>query len=91
MSGHTALLTEVERRLHAMVHTGLVLPSLRAGDDEREIMLGSAARMYEAGYDLNWVAVNGPGWFAEIPQYQFQRQRCWMDVPPVSRSVGLEQ
>jgi myxalamid-type polyketide synthase MxaE and MxaD len=81
MSPHPILLPAIDTGLAALGHSGIVRPSLRRDEDEREVLLGSAAGLYVAGYDLDWRAINGAGAFIELPQYQYQRERFWLAAP----------
>jgi acyl transferase domain-containing protein len=74
------LRSDIEHMLRTLQRPGLVLSSLQPGESERVAMLRTAAQLYAAGHDLNWTAVNGPGGFVELPRYQFQRQRYWMNT-----------
>jgi acyl transferase domain-containing protein len=56
------------------------LPSLRAGQDDWRVLLGSLGRLYEDGAAvIDWTAVNGPYTdpAARAPSYPFQRKRHW--------------
>jgi NAD(P)-dependent dehydrogenase (short-subunit alcohol dehydrogenase family)/acyl carrier protein len=66
-----------------------VLPSLRRGEDEREALLTSAARLYVEGHAFEWTALNGPGAFADVPGYPFQRERFWLPPAPPRSGTGL--
>ena len=55
------------------------LPSLRAGQDDGRVMLGSLGRLYEDGMSVDWAAVNAPraDTAFRAPSYPFQRERHW--------------
>jgi myxalamid-type polyketide synthase MxaD len=89
MSPHPVLLPAIETTLRALQQDGLVLPSLRRDEREREVLLTSVARLYVAGYDPDWMALNGPGAFVELPGYQYQRERYWLEVGTARAVSGL--
>ena len=89
MSPHPILLPSIESSLRALHHEGLVLPSLRREEREREVLLTSVAHLYVAGYDPDWTALNGQGSFVELPRYQYQRERYWLEAATDHTSTGL--
>jgi acyl transferase domain-containing protein/acyl carrier protein len=58
------------------------LPSQRSGHDEWHQLLGSVARLYAAGVDIDWAGFDRP--YARrkvaLPTYPFQRERYWVDT-----------
>jgi acyl transferase domain-containing protein len=88
MSPHPILLPAVESTLRAVNRSGIALPSLRREESEQRVMLSSAARLYVSGYDVDFEALNGRGGFADVPRYQFQRERYWLDAPSSARTSG---
>jgi myxalamid-type polyketide synthase MxaE and MxaD len=89
MSPHPILLPAIESTLAAFNRSGIALPSLRREEGEQRVMLWSAARLYAAGYSVDFEALNGRGGFAEIPRYQFQRDRYWLEAAEGgSRTTG---
>ena len=88
MSPHPILLPSIETSLRALNCTGIAMPSLRRQEKERGVMLGSAARLYAEGYEIDWTAVNGRGRFADVPRYQFQRERYWLEAPGAAGAQG---
>ncbi|WP_394834888.1 polyketide synthase dehydratase domain-containing protein [Pendulispora rubella] len=65
---------------HATRPEGMWLPSLCAGKDDDEIVLGSLARLYVAGADVTWEALDPePRRRLVLPTYPFQRQRHWIE------------
>src|SRR5437764_13209933 len=54
------------------------LPSLRRGDDERAVLLGSAGALYVRGQVVAWDQLLPPnGRCVTLPAYPWQRERCW--------------
>ena len=85
ISPHPILLPAIETSLAALGRPAIVVPSLRRDEDERKVVLGSAARLYvQGGCDLDWRTMNGPGGFVEVPQYPYQRERFWLAAAPVA-------
>jgi acyl transferase domain-containing protein/acyl carrier protein len=87
ISPHPILLPAIESGLQVLQQDGLVLPSLRREEGERQALLSSVARLYVTGYAPDWVALNGPGAFVDVPRYQYQRERYWLE-PSASRVSG---
>jgi acyl transferase domain-containing protein len=59
------------------------LPSSRRDDQHLESMLDSLGALYAHGIDVDWRRIY-PGrrsWFT-LPNYPWQRQRCWIDPLP---------
>ncbi len=65
---------------------GLWLPSLRKAGTDWQIMLDSLGHLYVNGLDVNWVNFERDyaGWRTRVPlpNYPFQRQRCWIQMGP---------
>lgn len=55
------------------------MPSLRRKDDDRSVMLKSAARLYTLGFPLDWKALQAKdARCVPLPRYQWQRERYWL-------------
>jgi myxalamid-type polyketide synthase MxaD len=90
MSPHPILLQAIETCLRQLDRPGVTVPSLRREEGERAVMLSSAGRLYVAGYEIDWRAVNGAGGFADIPSYPLQRERFWLEALPVGvQRIGV--
>jgi amino acid adenylation domain-containing protein len=73
----TAAVSECYQRCGKKV---VALPSLRRKEDERAIMLRTAAELHVHGYSLDWLNVMpGPRRFVRLPTYPWQRQRYWSE------------
>ncbi|UOZ02754.1 type I polyketide synthase [Amycolatopsis sp. WQ 127309] len=91
VSPHPVLTTSVQDVLDG--HDGVpavVTGSLRRDDGGLTRLLTGAAGLFVRGVAVDW-----PGCFAgngarrvELPTYAFQRERYWLDVPPVSGDVS---
>ncbi len=80
LGAHPVLSSSVRECLQAAGLQGLVLPSLRRGEPERERMLRSLGQLYCAGHPLDWAHLY-PGRRAPValPPYPWQRQRHWTE------------
>ncbi|WP_238845871.1 type I polyketide synthase [Nostoc edaphicum] len=72
----------------------LWLPSLRAGQEDSQVILSSVAALYERGVQLDWHRFDR-GYNRQrldVPNYPFQRKRFWAEItpfcPPLPRAVG---
>ncbi|MFC9948944.1 type I polyketide synthase, partial [Streptomyces pratensis] len=68
--------------------------SLRREHDEPGALMRSAATLWTRGLEVDWSAL-APGSASpvDLPTYAFQRERYWLQAPPMSgdvRDVGLE-
>lgn len=55
------------------------MPSLRRKEDDRSVMLKSAARLYTLGFPLEWKVLQAKnGRCVPLPRYQWQRERFWL-------------
>ena len=63
------------------------LASLRKGQNGRQAMLSSLARLYVNGASVQWNAVNQDcaGCRIFMPTYPFQRERHWIDSKSIAR------
>jgi acyl transferase domain-containing protein/acyl carrier protein len=64
----------------------LWLPSLRKGRSDWETLLTSLGELYTHGAEINWQGYEASSQRRKIPlpTYPFQRQRYWMEFPPVA-------
>ena len=77
---HPVLSISVKECLREKEPAGTVLPSLRRGEDERELMLRSLAALYAEGREPDWESLY-PGTVAHVPlpAYPWQRERHWFE------------
>lgn len=55
-----------------------ILPSLRRGEDEREVLLGSLGKLYTMGHPVNWETLwPGGGGHVRLPGYPWQKRSYW--------------
>jgi acyl transferase domain-containing protein/1-acyl-sn-glycerol-3-phosphate acyltransferase/NADP-dependent 3-hydroxy acid dehydrogenase YdfG/acyl carrier protein len=87
ISPHPVLAPSIVECLKDQNATGIVVPSIRRKEDEREIMLRSLGALYCAGFSPNWEALQrGPTKLVELPGYPWQRERLWYE--PTTKSNG---
>ncbi|HEX8145175.1 MAG TPA: beta-ketoacyl synthase N-terminal-like domain-containing protein [Pyrinomonadaceae bacterium] len=81
ISPHPILAGAISECLHHVGQEGTVLPSLRRGQEERAVMLGSMGALYACGYALDWRAMyQGGGRCVPLPSYPWQRERFWFEL-----------
>ncbi|MDN3353026.1 type I polyketide synthase [Actinomadura sp. DC4] len=61
---------------------GIVLGSLRRGEDDVEQMLRSLGEAFAHGIDVDWRPAFPGGRRVALPTYPFQRERHWLDATP---------
>jgi amino acid adenylation domain-containing protein len=72
---HASLRPPVEECLAHGSHSGVILSSLRRGDDDREVMLRSAAALHTRGRNVDWPAMfRGRGRCVSLPAYPWQHE-----------------
>ena len=74
---------------------GVVVPTLRRGDDEETALLRSVSRYYQAGGTVSWPEVypDGAPWF-DLPAYAWQRDRFPLgseQPQPVTNSTNASE
>ncbi|WP_406694053.1 amino acid adenylation domain-containing protein [Singulisphaera sp. Ch08] len=79
LGAHPLLGASITRILRQQGRPGTSLPSLRRGEDEREVMLRSLGALYTAGFDVQWQAVAPAGRCVPLPTYPWQRERFWLE------------
>jgi acyl transferase domain-containing protein/acyl carrier protein len=81
ISPHPILSVSISQSLRKSERTGVVLPSLRREESEREVMLGSLASLYSMGYEPDWSGLfpNG-GRVVRLPFFKWNRERFWLDT-----------
>tara|TARA_R100000365_G_C2748646_1_gene80944 strand:+ start:6277 stop:12678 length:6402 start_codon:yes stop_codon:yes gene_type:complete len=57
-----------------------IVPALRRGRADRDILGDCVARLFEAGSSPNWAALQPKGNVVSLPPYAWQRKRYWRDV-----------
>lgn len=78
--GPTTSLLGMARRVLPELRT-LWLPSLRKGQDDWQVLLGSLSKLYVLGAKVDWKGFDQP-WPRRrlmLPNYPFERKRYWFD------------
>lgn len=79
LSPHPVLIGALDECMGERRRECAALPSLRRNEDERGVMLKSAARLYTLGFPLKWKALQAKdGRCVSLPRYQWQRERYWL-------------
>lgn len=76
---HPALATAIAETLEQKPPLAIV-PSLRRGRDDRDVMHMGLAALYTAGIDPDWAAIQpAEGEVTSLPAYPWQRRPFWID------------
>ncbi|HWP42071.1 MAG TPA: type I polyketide synthase, partial [Blastocatellia bacterium] len=90
VSPHPILSSSIQQVLAHSGSEGRALPSMRKGEDEREVMLGSIGALYADGYPVNWGRVySRPGRYVPLPAYPWQREQFWLGRQDAQQSGPL--
>ena len=80
ISPHPTLLSAIQQGFHHLGQEGAVLPSLRRGEEECTVLLGSLGALYTLGYPVDWNLIYpAAGRCVPLPLYPWQRERCWFE------------
>jgi acyl transferase domain-containing protein/NADP-dependent 3-hydroxy acid dehydrogenase YdfG/acyl carrier protein len=94
LSAHPALAMSISQCLRSEGRTGIVLPSMRREENDRDVMLESFGALYADGYPVDWTRLYPSGGrVVPLPAYAWQRERFWVDnnghgPPPKSARKG---
>jgi acyl transferase domain-containing protein/NADPH:quinone reductase-like Zn-dependent oxidoreductase/NADP-dependent 3-hydroxy acid dehydrogenase YdfG len=78
LSPHPILLPSIESSARAVNPQVTAVASLRREKPERATMLTGLAALYVGGYPVRWESLFPEGGrCVRLPQYPFQRERCW--------------
>ncbi|MCC5622346.1 type I polyketide synthase [Nostoc sp. CHAB 5715] len=93
--GAKPILLGMARSLVADEGKYLWLPSLRAGQEDWQVILSSVAALYERGVQLDWHGFD-QGYNRQrldVPNYPFQRKRFWAEITPpaLTRTLPLQR
>ena len=80
ISPHPVLLPSIDDRLRERKTAGVVLPSLRRGEDGHAPMLQSLGALYTRGVPVDWPALYPTsGRHVVLPVYPWQHQPYWLE------------
>ncbi|AUX41122.1 polyketide synthase [Sorangium cellulosum] len=90
LSPHPTLLPALEQGLRGASGEVALLSSMRRGEDERAVLLGSLGALYTRGAPVRWEKLYpAPTRPVALPPYPWQRERFWIEqrapAPPPSR------
>ena len=57
-----------------------IVPALRRGKADRDVLGDCIARLFETGSSPNWAALQPKGNVVSLPPYAWQRKRYWRDI-----------
>jgi acyl transferase domain-containing protein/acyl-CoA synthetase (AMP-forming)/AMP-acid ligase II/acyl carrier protein len=80
VSGHPMLVSALTEKLETRDVPGVAVASLQRDQSGREALLLELARLYCAGFPIDWHRLHGavPP-VVRLPRYPWQRERCWFD------------
>jgi acyl transferase domain-containing protein/acyl-CoA synthetase (AMP-forming)/AMP-acid ligase II/acyl carrier protein len=85
LSPHPVLAEPLHQCLRHRKAAGVVVPSLRRGEDDRTALLAAVGGLYAAGVFPAWEKFIPAGRIVPLPAYAWQRERCWCEVPKVGQ------
>jgi acyl transferase domain-containing protein/NADPH:quinone reductase-like Zn-dependent oxidoreductase/acyl carrier protein len=68
-----------------------VITSMRRGEDESQIILGSLGALHAVAYPVAWESIYEGGSYVSLPTYAWQRERFWLEnvqMPAVDQMPG---
>ncbi len=81
LSPHPILSRYITELLEKASKKGLVVGSIRKGEEDMLNLLGSLGNMYTYGYPANWKEIfKGTGNRIDLPTYPFQRESFWIET-----------
>jgi myxalamid-type polyketide synthase MxaE and MxaD len=80
---HPLLLSSIQQTLQSHHSKIRLLPSLRKGEPEREVLLRNLGILYTEGFSVSWKQLYpDKGKYVKLPVVHWERQRYWMDIQP---------
>ncbi len=81
LSPHPILAAATEDTLRAAGKNFAAVACGRRGQPEMREILEALASLYRYGCEIDWKSIYAdPGRCVPLPEYQFQRERCWPDL-----------
>ena len=79
MSAHPTIAMAISHCLREDGRTGTILPSMRRGEGDRDVMLESLGALYTLGHPVDWSRQHPSGGrVVPLPSYTFQREHFWL-------------
>jgi acyl transferase domain-containing protein len=88
VSPHPVLAASIGECLAALDRRGVVVPTLRRGEDDRTTLRRSLATLYAEGASPRWQSLYRRDVTVDLPLYPFQRERHWFE--PDGDATGAE-
>lgn len=89
---HPVLASSMRELLAQQETDGVVVPSLRRGESDAEVALGSLGTLYAHGCRPEWERLNHPrGKFVSLPGYPWQLRSYWNESPEASTDRHYSQ
>lgn len=83
---HPVLAEPLQQLLSNSESKPLVLASLRRDEESRATLLASLGSLWTIGVECAWDRITPAGRFIDAPTYPWQGERCWHEVPKISRA-----
>jgi len=88
---HPVLKNYIRQNLQDSGKSAHILPSLRRKEAERKGMLGTLAKLYTVGYEVDWNKLfSKNAAFLKLPLYPFQKERFWIDAPQAGSAAETD-
>jgi polyketide synthase 12/epothilone polyketide synthase D len=89
MSPHPILTTSVEEMRRTSEREGVVVGSLRRGQEERGALLEALGALWVQGHPVAWARQFPTGGRrVALPNYAWQRERYWVETPAEAIALG---
>ncbi len=82
ISPHPILLAAVQETAGERNEEAVVLPSMRRGEPQPDVLMESLSMLYCVGYPLEWERLYPAGRCLPLPRYAWQRERYWLERVP---------
>lgn len=77
---HPVLASSITECFDAANRSALAVTSLRRGQDEQQVLLGSLCRLYAEGQEVEWSDLHPARRAVRLPGYAWQRERHWNET-----------
>ena len=89
LSPHPTLFGPISQCLRHRGREGAVLPSLRRGEEDQAVLLGTLGALYTLGYPVDWNEQYPTGGRSvRLPYYPWQRERHWLEIDETAAGGG---
>ncbi len=88
---HPVLATPISECLRSRAREGIVVASMRKGQDEAACLLRSVGALHAAGREVDWGRLYGDGRYVALPTYTWQHKRYWIDDPAPAAAASPAQ